>query len=156
MKFTNEIINTIKSFAIDNIEKHPNDIIGLLCNHFEITKPTAKKYMDELVTDKIVAPPKKGRYPAYHLLAQEQNYSYKLKDNLEEDVLWRKDFMPLLTDIKDNVLRALQYSFTEMVNNVIDHSSAKTLTIFFIKDAKKIQFYICDDGIGIFNKFSKI
>ena len=68
MKFTNEIINTIKQFAIDNVEKHPNDIVCLLCSHFGITKPTAKKYMDELVADKIVAPPKKGRYPAYHLM----------------------------------------------------------------------------------------
>lgn len=155
MKFTNEIINTIKQFTIDNVEKHPNDIVCLLCSHFGITKPTAKKYIDELVTDKIIAPPKKGRYPAYHLLAQEQNFSYKLEDNLEEDVLWRKDFMPLLTDIKDNVLRALQYSFTEMVNNVIDHSSASKMTVTMLKDAKKVQFYIYDDGIGIFNKIQK-
>lgn len=152
MKFTNEIINTIKKFAIDNIEQHPNDIICILCSHFGITKPTAKKYMDELVSEKLIAPPKKGRYPAYHLMTQEYEQSYKLADNLEEDVIWRKDFMPLLSDVKDNVLRALQYSFTAMVNNVIDHSSASTLTIYLLKDAKKIQFYICDDGIGIFNK----
>ena len=155
MKFTNEIINTIKQFAIDNVEKHPNDIVCLLCSHFGITKPTAKKYMDELVADKIVAPPKKGRYPAYHLMTAVTELSYALADSLEEDVIWRKDFMPLLSDIKDNVLRALQYSFTEMVNNVIDHSSAISMTVTMLKDAKKVQFYIYDDGIGIFNKIQK-
>ena len=155
MKFTDEIINIIKQFAIDNVEKHPNDIVCLLCSHFGITKPTAKKYIDELVADKIIAPPKKGRYPAYQLMTSVKELSYALADDLEEDVVWRKDFMPLLADIKDNVLRALQYSFTEMVNNVIDHSSASKMTVTMLKDAKKVQFYIYDDGIGIFNKIQK-
>ena len=43
-----------------------------------------------------------------------------------------------------------------MVNNVIDHSDAQNLTIFLLKNAKRIQFYICDDGIGIFNKIQKV
>ena len=97
MKFTNEIINTIKQFAIDNVEKHPNDIVCLLCSHFGITKPTAKKYMDELVADKIVAPPKKGRYPAYHLMTAVTELSYALADSLEEDVIWRKDFISVVS-----------------------------------------------------------
>jgi len=36
---------------------------------------------------------------------------------------------PLLKDLKNNVKEICQYGFTEMVNNMIDHSESNTIRI---------------------------
>ncbi|MBU1194660.1 MAG: DUF4325 domain-containing protein [Proteobacteria bacterium] len=70
----------------------------------------------------------------------------------EEDILWTKDIAPLLSDINRNVKDICHYGFTEMVNNVIDHSEATELLIKLTVDYLDIQILVIDDGIGIFRK----
>ena len=48
------------------------------------------------------------------------------------------------------------YGFTEMVNNVIDHSGGKTLFINVLRDKEKIRMYIVDDGEGIFKRITRL
>jgi anti-sigma regulatory factor (Ser/Thr protein kinase) len=79
-------------------------------------------------------------------------YSYLLKTHLDEDVIWRKDIAPHLTGIAQNVVQICQYGFTEMVNNVIEHSGSQTLTVKVNRNGESIGFVIVDEGIGIFRK----
>jgi anti-sigma regulatory factor (Ser/Thr protein kinase) len=51
-----------------------------------------------------------------------------------------------------NIVQICQYGFTEMVNNVIEHSGSQTLTIKMARDDESIGFVIADEGIGIFRK----
>ena len=53
------------------------------------------------------------------------------------DINWLKDMAPLLKEISSNVKEICRYGFTEMVNNVIDHSGAKTLTTELTKITHK-------------------
>ena len=39
-----------------------------------------------------------------------------------------------------------------MVNNVVDHSAGKIMSIHVIQTPNNISFSILDDGVGIFNK----
>ena len=57
--------------------------------------------------------------------------------------------------MRENVQRIVQYSFTEMVNNVIDHSNAEIMSIIVKLNALNIEIFIHDDGVGIFNKIQK-
>jgi anti-sigma regulatory factor (Ser/Thr protein kinase) len=155
MKFTNEIIETINKYIIENVSDHPHDIVPLVIRHFDIAKPTAVKYMNRLIAQDIIAKDSQGRYPNYHLAETAYDFTYPVSTELEEDAIWRKDILPKMPDMTFNVRQILQYSFTEIVNNVIDHSSAETLTIVLTIDAKMIKLVIWDDGIGIFNKIQK-
>jgi anti-sigma regulatory factor (Ser/Thr protein kinase) len=74
---------------------------------------------------------------------------------LSEDVIWRQNVLPLLQEIPDNIKKICAYGFTEMLNNAIDHSDGKTVTVHVKRTQKKIELSILDDGIGIFNKIQK-
>lgn len=155
MKFTKEIENAIKHFIIEAIPTHSNDIVTVAMKHFAISKPTSTKYLNQLIKEEKIEKKKNGRYPQYSLVAKKTNFKYDLKDRLEEDVLWRKDVSPLLNELPENIKRAFQYCFTEMVNNVIDHSNANHVYIEIKINALVVQILVRDDGVGIFNKIQK-
>jgi len=155
MKFTKEIEKTIKTFIIEQVPSHKNDIVTFTMKHFGISKPTAAKFLNQLVSEGIIEMKRKGRYPDYSLITKEYFFTYKLKDKLEEDVILRKDILPLLSDVQENVQRIVQYCFTEMVNNVIDHSNADIMNVEVDLNALNIEILIRDNGIGIFNKIQK-
>ena len=94
MKFTEEVVDLIKNYIISNISKNPNRITQQTCDHFQITKPTSLKYMTELVKANIIEKKGSNRYPNYQLVKTSYEWQYPNQD-LEEDVLWRKDISPL-------------------------------------------------------------
>ena len=155
MKFTKEIEKTIKTFIIEQVPSHKNDIVTFTMKHFGISKPTAAKFLNQLISENIIEMNRKGRYPDYSLVTKKYSFAYKLKDKLEEDVILRKDILPLLSDVQENVQRIVQYCFTEMVNNVIDHSNADIMNVEVDLNALNIEILIRDNGIGIFNKIQK-
>jgi len=156
MKFTKETEYAIRKFIVEKITSHANDIVAVTMRHFDISRPTATKYLNQVIADGIVSKCNKGRYPQYKLVSKQFVKIYPLKDHLEEDIIWRKDVAPLLNDLRDNVKRALQYCFTEMVNNVIDHSNANSMVIDVECDAVNVTIWVRDDGVGIFRKIQKV
>ncbi|MCD4741111.1 MAG: DUF4325 domain-containing protein [Desulfobacteraceae bacterium] len=89
--------------------------------------------------------------PNYQLVKTVYKWDYTNK-NLEEDILWSKNISPLLGELSNNIKEICQYGFTEMVNNVIDHSEARELIVELIVDHLSLEFRIIDNGIGIFRK----
>jgi len=61
----------------------------------------------------------------------------------------------MLNDMSKTVYRAFSYIFTEMLNNVIEHSEATLAMICFEINAYCVNCKIFDNGIGIFEKISK-
>jgi len=152
MKYTKEIVDTIKTFIIKKVAEHPDDIIFTTMKHFEISKPTASKFLNELIESGIIKKEKNGRYPHYQLVTTAYESSYAITADLEEDTIWRKDFLPHLGGVAQNVKDACQYGFTEILNNALDHSGSKSVDITLLINACTISIGIQDFGIGIFNK----
>ena len=155
MKFTKEIEKAIKTFIIEQVPSHKNDIVTFTMKHFGISKPTAAKFLNQLISESSIEMNRKGRYPDYSLVTKKYFFTYKLKDKLEEDVIFRKDILPLLSGLQENVQRIVQYCFTEMVNNVIDHSNAKIMNVTVALNALNIKIWVIDNGVGIFKKIQK-
>ncbi len=74
---------------------------------------------------------------------------------LAEDKVWRETVAPRLRDTPRNVVELLAYGFTEMVNNVVDHSGAKKLVVLLKELPDSIELHIQDDGVGIFEKLQR-
>ena len=80
------------------------------------------------------------------------SFTVPVSPDLEEDKLWRQRVSPVLGGVPANVLGICHYGFTEMVNNVIDHSDVRELFVVVKHLAALITMNIFDDGVGIFNK----
>ena len=46
----------------------------------------------------------------------------------------------------------LDFTFTEMLNNAIDHSGGTAATVRWFLDPQRLSFEIEDDGIGAFRR----
>src|SRR4051794_7809060 len=78
--------------------------------------------------------------------------TYALTTTLAEDEVWRDDVRPALLDLAPNALDIWEFCFTEMLNNAIDHSGGKEVTVQVSRAGKNTQIILSDDGIGIFRK----
>ncbi len=79
-----------------------------------------------------------------------------LNISLSEDFVFDeiKNNSGILVDIKENVVAIINYAFTEMLNNAIDHSMSKEIEIN-IERNNDIKFFIIDKGVGIFQNIMK-
>ena len=82
MKFTKEIEKTIKTFIIEQVLSHKNDIVTFTMNHFDISKPTAAKFLNQLISENIIEMKRKGRYPDYSLITHEDGWLLENPDSV--------------------------------------------------------------------------
>jgi len=73
--------------------------------------------------------------------------------NLSEDVILSsiKKNTGIFMDLPENITSMMNYMFTEMLNNAIDHSESELIRIEMNRKNDLITFMIADQGIGIFN-----
>lgn len=152
---TAQKVQEIREFILANIENHPTDISTLTAEKFSISRPGVLKHINNLLKERLITVEGKTRDRKYTLKPiVDSTMSFALA-GLSEDVVWRQSVLPMLQDIPDNVSRICAYGFTEMLNNAIDHSDGKSVTVHVKRTQKKIELSILDDGIGIFNKIQK-
>jgi predicted transcriptional regulator len=76
---------------------------------------------------------------------------YKI-ENLKEDTIFLEidTFLNFKKNLRQNIFEIIQYAFTEMLNNAIEHSRSDKCLVEVKIDTYSIQFVIRDYGIGIF------
>ena len=146
----------IQDFIIYNVEKHSADIGRVTAEKFGLSRVAAVNHLRSLVRAGLLTAigQTKARRYALKPLAYEQKILEVTPDLQEHDV-WLTIVKPHLTEVKENVLGICAHGFTEMFNNVIDHSESKTAKINVYRDAANINLEVQDYGVGIFNKIQK-
>jgi len=81
--------------------------------------------------------------------------TYQLAAGLREDEILDADISTTVGALSQNVRSIWSTAFTEMYNNVIDHSSATEAIVEIRKTAIETQMLIHDNGIGIFKKIQQ-
>lgn len=143
----------VRKFLIENIAEHPADIVRMATEKFGCSRQAVHKHLQRLIAEGAVSESGHTRGKRYSLAPlAEWRKQYELGPALAEDAVWRDDIVPLLGRLPDNVLGIWHYGFTEMFNNVIDHSGARHASISLAKTAAGTTIDIYDDGIGIFKK----
>ncbi len=150
---------SIKNFIVENVEQYTTDIACVVAREFDITRQTANRHLKRLVDDKLLIRSGNTRSRTYLLnesdsLQTDMEWvkSYKITPGLDEDVVWRNDVAHSLKSLPDSVISIWHIGFTEIFNNVIDHSGGDTVTIRFHKTANVTEIIISDNGVGIFKK----
>ncbi len=78
-------------------------------------------------------------------------------ENLLEDIILSKIKRQtgIFMDLPQNIEEILEYSFTEILNNAIEHSGSEKIKVTMNRDNEQVRFIIEDFGIGIFKNIRK-
>jgi hypothetical protein len=145
----------IRQFILENVERHPGDIVTLTSDSFGISRQAVNKHIQHLVAQEVLDAEGTTRTRRYALRPiAAVTFTYPL-EGLKEHLVWRTDVAPLFSELPDNVRHIWQYGVTEMLNNAIDHSSGSRVTIRIAKTAITSIVQILDDGEGIFKKIQR-
>jgi anti-sigma regulatory factor (Ser/Thr protein kinase) len=149
-------LTEISNYILDNVEDHPRDIARLTAEALGLSRQSVAKHLRRLVTQGLLIAVGNTRARRYRLKAIiDHSFTLEVTPNLAEDVEWRQKIAPLMDGVAENVRDICHYGFTEMVNNVIDHSESSEATIAIRRTARRINLMVMDEGIGIFNKLQK-
>lgn len=78
-------------------------------------------------------------------------------DHLKEDRVFGQISLKLRLKkfLSNKVFEIVNYAFTEMLNNAIEHSGAASVRIEFLCDGKNARFTVLDKGIGAFENLRR-
>ena len=125
----------------------------MVSERFGITRQAVNYRIKKMVEEGLVVASGTTKNKSYSLRPiVQREFSVEISSGVQEHKVWRDLIEPLTKDLRKNVIDICSYGFTEMFNNVIDHSEAKNAHIWFTRLPTKIRIIIADDGIGIFNK----
>jgi hypothetical protein len=82
----------------------------------------------------------------------DQVFEIDVSAGLSEDAVWRFRILPHIKNVAPNVVNICQYGFTEMLNNVIDHSGSFKALLSYEQTYTTINMMVHDNGIGVFQK----
>jgi anti-sigma regulatory factor (Ser/Thr protein kinase) len=119
---------------------------------FGISRQAVNRYLRTLKAEKVMEPKGAGRNTTYSLVVTEHLVHLDIVPGIAEHRVWRDKVVPLLPKLSQNVREICEYGFTEMFNNVIEHSESQVADIAVFYDALKVELWVADEGVGIFEK----
>lgn len=146
--------NQIDSALLDAVTAHPRDLTRFVASQLGVSRQATATRARELVKSGLLA--RSGSTRPIYVLGPNRcaEFEYQL-EGLAEDRVWRDDVAPLLNNLSPNIIEIADYGLTEMVNNAIDHSEGKKLSVRVLSDDSGATLWVVDDGVGIFHKIAK-
>lgn len=134
----------------------PDSLVEAAASAFGITRQAIHKRLKKLEADGHLTSEGRTRAKKYYpVWLGEITKHYTMTPDLAEDKILRQDFTPGFPDLKVEVRHIVEYGFSEMVNNVIDHSEGKELIVDLRWTKAIISLSVQDDGVGIFSKIRR-
>jgi Mn-dependent DtxR family transcriptional regulator len=154
MKFNEEKKRAIILYLLEKIEQNEEEISKIVAETFEVNQNTVHTYINELAADNIIKRVKRGKY---ELITN--TFSYELrrtKGDLDTDT-YAYDYClkEHICNLPSNIQHIWNYTFSEMINNVMDHSMAENVKVNIEQDYLSTRVTIADDGVGIFEKIKE-
>lgn len=146
----------IREFVLQEVEKNPRSVASMAAAKFGLTRTGIGRYMAQLVASGLLTAEGNTRGRQYKLKPLVDFVRHlNLNGRWTEDTIWREQIRPLMDDVKPNIIDLFQYGFTEMLNNVLDHSRSPDVVVSYARTYTTIAVDIMDHGVGIFNKIKE-
>ncbi len=146
----------IRDFILQNVEEHPDSISRMTSKEFGISRQAVNRHLNTLLSQGLLSAKGSTRSRAYELRPIiEHRFPITISLDLDDDRVWRQYLAALFEGFRQNIVGIGHYGFTEMYNNVIDHSEGKNAVVSFRHVPGRVELTVKDDGIGIFNKITK-
>ncbi len=130
-----------------------------LAQHLGITRQAVNAHLRKLIREQIVfktGSTRAARYFPADAAPDEQKISwiFELKNLDESDIYERLAIGLNLSGLRANVEAIVQYAFTEMLNNAIDHSKSRKCKVEAGLNVGTMSFKVRDEGIGVFHSIA--
>ena len=146
----------IRRFILDRIDEHPRDMASMVVTSFNVSRVTANNYLRKLVEEGLILGEGNTRGRKYTSLPIKVVRGHvDITPDLQDDDVWRRQVRPVIRDEKQNIIDICAYGFTEIFNNVIDHSASKHAVFSVSIYPTILKLMISDTGVGIFEKIKQ-
>jgi anti-sigma regulatory factor (Ser/Thr protein kinase) len=142
----------VRRFIFEKLNDHPNDIVRITSEEFKISRQAAHAHVAKLVKEGFILPEGNTNKRRYMMKPTVITHEIQFEQCNDEDIVWRQFVGPLLSSLSENVQIICYHGFTEIFNNAIDHSEAKSALINIVHTQTDITITIQDNGVGIFEK----
>ena len=147
----------IRRQIVRDVSHHPADITQYIAKIFSITPQAVNNHIKKLEKEGWLISNGIGKGKRYFLGDLREHRSlFPLTEEFTEDGVWRNQYAFIFDGLPENIVDICHYGFTEMVNNVIDHSDGKHVYIYVLRDKEKIMIFVIDDGEGIFKRIKRL
>lgn len=122
-----------------------------------ISRQAATTLLGRLVNSGVLKPGQRLRPKTYNLADEYVFHKKYPLEGLEEHVVWHEDIEPILLKYASpSAMKIWAYGITEMINNAIDHSEGKTVSVSLRVSPVYAACRIQDDGEGIFRRIKRL
>lgn len=147
----------IRRQILRDVKYHPGDIAKHITKIFSITPQAVNNHIKRLEKEERISSTGAGKGKKYFLGdVREVKASFPLDNDMAEDKVWRDHYSFIFEDLSENVVDICYYGFTEMLNNVIDHSGGTSVYINVIRKKDRILIFVIDNGEGIFKRIKRL
>jgi anti-sigma regulatory factor (Ser/Thr protein kinase) len=155
MRLSREKQELLRKYILEHIESNPRDVVRLTAGVFDLTRQAVINHMKLLSKEGLVLVDGRTRSTVYTLKEERVMFSIPVNRDLKEDVIWTGKVAKVMPSLEKNIYDICYYGFTEMLNNVIDHSGSDKAEIVVRYNAVNVKLMVMDFGVGIFAKIQK-
>lgn len=151
MRIQNEQKHSLICYLLEKFKDGDTAAVRKTAEAFETSPATVYKYVDELIEEHIVQKLARGHY-ALTKTSKAFELNRSAGELCSEHTVFETKILPEIADLPKNAVDSWAYIFSEMMNNIIDHSNAETVEILLERDYLYTSILLLDDGVGIFEK----
>lgn len=155
----------LRTLILNTIMKQGQVTTAAIARQTNLSRAYVHRSLKKLVDEGVIVLVGKANQARYVLPSKKTTSMTKplsvhrilLNKNLAEDKILQqiKDESAIFHGVAKNVSAIVDYAFTEMLNNAIEHSLSEKIDIIMMKTRTQIRFTVTDRGIGIFNNIRK-
>lgn len=145
----------VRDYILRNVESEPASVASSTAREFGLSRTAVNRYMNRLIDEGYLEASGRTNARRYSLKNIVEITFEIIDDTMlfaSEDVIWRDRIRANIKDVPQNVVDICQYGFTEIFNNVIDHSLSASAVVSYEQTYTQITMVIIDKGVGIFQK----
>jgi anti-sigma regulatory factor (Ser/Thr protein kinase) len=153
----------IPEIILKNVREKGHITVSEIVQKTGYSQPYINRFFTKLAEEGSIIKSGKGKNTVYvpagkNIFKNILKYSARLKNkNLSESEVLEsiKKQTGIFSRISQKLNSLISYSFTEMLNNAIEHSNSEYIKVTIERIRGVIKFEITDYGIGIFNNIRK-
>ncbi|QXF36882.1 STAS-like domain-containing protein [Francisella tularensis] len=147
----------IRIQILKEVNYHSLDLVNHISSMFNISRQSVYRHINNLIKEqKLSFDIIDGKRVYKYGKVRELSKLITINKDVSESDIYANYFIWVEQDLKENVKAIVEYGFTEILNNVIDHSESKTCFVYVKRDLSNITIIINDEGEGIFNRITRL